>query len=410
MNSWSVPPAATPLVFSSSSFPPTPSVPTPVAGVTQFPTQWEHPHDLGVLKKHLTVLGEDMKPVLRILTENARSLEDYINNAYLSSVSGGVVYGPVSLESGTTFNGGAVFNSSLNSGSITAAGTITATYFSGSGISLTSIPNSATTATSANTASAIVARDSSGNITVTQVLGQLAGNATTATTAANVPYSGLTGTVPTWNQNTTGSSGSTTGSSTSCSGNAATASDSSLLNGYSSATAATGNTIARRGTSGELIAWDYSAGSSNGQFYSTTAFTYIGQDCARVTNATNVYAQLVAGRAMYVSVNGTLGNLTSSRRYKENIAKYHDESNKLLNVTAATFDYKMGLLPEGEEEERYNQFGLIAEDLHDAGLAHLVYYNADGQPDSVDYPKIAVELLGVVKNLEARIRLLEARS
>ena len=50
------------------------------------------------------------------------------------------------------------------SGNFTA-GVITATTFSGSGASLTSIPNSATTATSANTLSAIVARDASGNFT-----------------------------------------------------------------------------------------------------------------------------------------------------------------------------------------------------------------------------------------------------
>jgi hypothetical protein len=42
-------------------------------------------------------------------------------------------------------------------------GTVVATTFSGSGASLTSIPNSATTATSANTGNAIVARDGSGN-------------------------------------------------------------------------------------------------------------------------------------------------------------------------------------------------------------------------------------------------------
>ena len=41
-------------------------------------------------------------------------------------------------------------------------------------------------------------------------------NATTAGTASSVPYTGLTGTVPTWNQNTTGSSAS-------CTGNAASA-------------------------------------------------------------------------------------------------------------------------------------------------------------------------------------------
>lgn len=46
---------------------------------------------------------------------------------------------------------------------LSVTGTVTATTFSGSGASLTSIPNSATTATSANTASTIVARDGSGN-------------------------------------------------------------------------------------------------------------------------------------------------------------------------------------------------------------------------------------------------------
>jgi hypothetical protein len=50
------------------------------------------------------------------------------------------------------------------SGNVSATGgTITASNFSGSGALLTSIPNSATTATSSNTSSAIVARDASGN-------------------------------------------------------------------------------------------------------------------------------------------------------------------------------------------------------------------------------------------------------
>jgi hypothetical protein len=62
--------------------------------------------------------------------------------------------------------------------------TITATtQFTGSGAGLTSIPNSATTATSANTASAIVARDASGNFTAGTITAALSGNATSATTA-----------------------------------------------------------------------------------------------------------------------------------------------------------------------------------------------------------------------------------
>ena len=64
-------------------------------------------------------------------------------------------------------------------------------------------------------------------------------------------------------------------------------------------------------------------------------------------------------------------------------------------------------MAEEEEENRYNHFGLIAEDLHDAGLSHLVHYNAEEQPNAVNYTMLSVELLGVVKNLEERIRLLE---
>jgi hypothetical protein len=62
--------------------------------------------------------------------------------------------------------------------------TITATtQFTGSGAGLTSIPNSATTATSANTANAIVARDASGNFTAGTITAALSGNATSATSA-----------------------------------------------------------------------------------------------------------------------------------------------------------------------------------------------------------------------------------
>lgn len=111
---WGVPGVSSSLAFSISSI-------TAPAGTVLFPTQWEHPHDLASLKKHLTILGDDLKPVLKILADNARSLEDYINTAYLNVTSGGTVYGPVSLESGTTFNGAAVFNSTVTAGTITAA-------------------------------------------------------------------------------------------------------------------------------------------------------------------------------------------------------------------------------------------------------------------------------------------------
>ncbi len=54
-------------------------------------------------------------------------------------------------------------------GNLTVTGAVAATTFSGTGASLTGIPNSATTATSANTPNAIVARDGSGNFSVNAI-------------------------------------------------------------------------------------------------------------------------------------------------------------------------------------------------------------------------------------------------
>lgn len=88
--------------------------------------------------------------------------------------------------SNVAITGGAIDGTTV--GATTAATvrgtTITATtQFTGSGAGLTSIPNSATTATSANTASAIVARDASGNFSAGTITASLSGNATSATTA-----------------------------------------------------------------------------------------------------------------------------------------------------------------------------------------------------------------------------------
>jgi hypothetical protein len=75
-----------------------------------------------------------------------------------------------------------------------AGATITATTFSGSGASLTSlngtaittgtVANARTTASSSNGASTIVARDASGNFSANTITATLSGNASTATSAA----------------------------------------------------------------------------------------------------------------------------------------------------------------------------------------------------------------------------------
>lgn len=89
-------------------------------------------------------------------------------------------------------------NRSVNldaSGNVTALGTVSSGTWNATAISDTylatistagKVANSATTATNANTASAIVARDASGNFSAGTITAALSGNATTATTASAV--------------------------------------------------------------------------------------------------------------------------------------------------------------------------------------------------------------------------------
>ncbi len=72
-----------------------------------------------------------------------------------------------------------------------STGTLSSSIFSGSGASLTNIPNNATTATSSNTPSTIVSRDASGNISAgiisaNSFVGAFNGTASTVVTNANL--------------------------------------------------------------------------------------------------------------------------------------------------------------------------------------------------------------------------------
>lgn len=148
---------------------------------------------------------------------------------------------------------------------------------------------------------------------------------------------------------------------------------------------------------------------TSSSFWNGTGDYYSGfpSTIFRVNMSTPLYSSNVSGRALYVSTANTIGGFSSTRRNKENIVPYVDPENKILAISPVTFDYKTGVLGEEEEQERFNHFGMVAEDLHDAGLNHLVHYGPEGQIESINYPMLSVELLGVIKNLEDRIKNLE---
>ena len=97
-------------------------------------------------------------------------LDGNITKVFFVSASGDIT------TSGSLFR----INSPIVSitGSVYSNGPISSSLFNGNGAGLISIPNSATTATSANTANAIVTRDASGNFTAGTITATLSGNAT----------------------------------------------------------------------------------------------------------------------------------------------------------------------------------------------------------------------------------------
>jgi hypothetical protein len=111
----------------------------------------------------------------------------------------------VELASGKSYriNGTEVLSSTalgsgVTSSSLTSVGTIGTGVWEGSAIVdtyLATISNSATTATDANTASAIVARDSSGDFSAGTITATLSGNAATATKLSSTRTFALTGDV-----------------------------------------------------------------------------------------------------------------------------------------------------------------------------------------------------------------------
>jgi hypothetical protein len=117
--------------------------------------------------------------------------------------------------------------------------------------------------------------------------------------------------------------------------------------------------------------------------------------------ALNMY--LTAGGNLYTP-NGSVSSLdmasTSSLRYKENIQPLQDDFQKVLLLEPKTFNWKVN----GKAG-----LGYIAEEVEGAGLKSLVVYNESGQPDALNYDKISIYLLEVIKDQNSRIKALEAK-
>ena len=117
---------------------------------------------------------------------------------------------------------------------------------------------------------------------------------------------------------------------------------------------------------------------------------------------------------LFVANDGALVRSTSASKYKTNIKRSHstDYGERLLNLPVATWIDK-GQKERYEAGKRHikpnKYFGMIAEDLADAGLDLLVSRNVDGEIEGIQYERIAPALIPVIKKLKDKVEKLEEK-
>lgn len=123
----------------------------------------------------------------------------------------------------------------------------------------------------------------------------------------------------------------------------------------------------------------------------------------------STYLRTTSGSAnVVVSSDGALVRSSSARKYKLDIKNNIsiDDSLKLIDVPLSTWVDKHEYEKSGSNE-RY--FGMIAEDLRDAGLEYLVQYGEDNEVEGINYDRVALLLIPLVKELKERIEELESK-
>ena len=135
---------------------------------------------------------------------------------------------------------------------------------------------------------------------------------------------------------------------------------------------------------------------------------------------------------MVITTAGTLGRSTSATKYKLEIEE-KDVSDKILNLKPKTwldkdaFEKQERFLAAVESEEDTSLWdgyrtdweqprvpGLIAEDLVEAGLEEYVVYgsldeNGNSEVEGIQYERLWVELIPIVKELKDQNAAFEAR-
>jgi hypothetical protein len=105
---------------------------------------------------------------------------------------------------------------------------------------------------------------------------------------------------------------------------------------------------------------------------------------------------------MVVLASGTIARSTSSLKYKRDVQDATHGLAEVLQLRSVTYKGK-------SEKDGDTVFGgLIAEEVHDAGLTEFVQYAADGTPDALAYGNMVSICVKAIQELSAQVTALQA--
>jgi hypothetical protein len=102
---------------------------------------------------------------------------------------------------------------------------------------------------------------------------------------------------------------------------------------------------------------------------------------------------------VFIDINGQLGTIKSSQRYKKDIHDMDESSRRLLELRPVTYHYK----ELSEDGSNPLEYGLIAEEVAKV-YPDLVAYGADGKIETVQYHKLTPMLVNEVQRLNTLLQ------
>lgn len=121
-------------------------------------------------------------------------------------------------------------------------------------------------------------------------------------------------------------------------------------------------------------------------------------------------------KAAWLGSDGRLGFASSSAEKKTSIRPADaDRLGHVLDVEPKSFIYRAEIarrtalrINEGIDYVPARELGLLAQDLHAAGLHEFVYYDEDGEPEGIEYSMLTVALIGVARSQRDELAALRA--